>query len=372
MPHEAVLSGNIPSDGVLDILREIEARRISGRLTFSSISADGSMEAGEVELIAGQIALDQDPLPDGTDPVERLLALRAGTFTVHQCLPALPISQGDERIKHGSLGVHIPADLMNYCEQSGLTGTLRLDRDSEHVELVYEAGELLAIRLDGRDDADVSHAFGWNEGSFRIEVNDKARGLVPDVTESDSSEPPTAREPTTQFVRPKRDDTGQFLRVLEVALSTIVESRERARPSTGPAPARAPVKSVRPRPQAPQGRQGPQAVATPSPKREREPTVRVVYLKPDDPTTAVRPKASHEQEITTGDKARETPVQHEEPSPRAKKKAEAHCSKSNESQTTSSKEVEAPMASTALAWTLTVATLAALFIGLLDRLSWPR
>ncbi len=350
MPHEAVLSGNIPSDGVLDVLREIETRRISGRLTFSSVSADGAKEAGEVELIAGQIALDQDPLPDGTDPVERFLALRTGTFSVRQCLPILPISQGDEFIKRGSLGVHVPADLMNYCEQCGLTGTLCLDRDGERIELVYEAGQLLAIRVDGREDADVSHAFGWNEGSFRIEVNDKARGLVPEVAESGDSEPPAAREPTTQFVRSRRDDTGrQFLKVLEVALSTIVESRERARPSAGPAPARAPVKSVRPSP----------AIITPAPpKREREPTVRVVYLKPDDPTTAVRPKTKR----------------HEEPTPHAKKKAESLASESTKSEPTKSAPttIESPMMGAALTWTLTVITLTALFIGLLDRLSWPR
>src|SRR5690606_30035970 len=89
-----------------------------------------------------------------------------------------------------------------------------------------------------------------------------------------------AREPTTQYVRPRNpEDTGKHLmKVLEVALTTIVDQSERARPSTRTSPIRSAGKSVRPRPATMP------AITTP---RRREPTVRVVYLKPDDPTTAV-------------------------------------------------------------------------------------
>ena len=123
MAIEPAMSGEIPPDGVLEILREIEEQRITGRLRFTARSADGSTQTGEVEL-------------------------------------------------------------------------------------VYEHGQLLAIRVDGRDDGDLSHAFGWNDGTFRIAVNAKARTLVPQLVEEDDD--PAAREPTTQFVRPRtvRDDTG--------------------------------------------------------------------------------------------------------------------------------------------------------------------
>ena len=293
MAIEPAMSGEIPPDGVLEILREIEEQRITGRLRFTARSADGSTQTGEVELVAGQLALDQDALPDGTDPVERLLALRSGHFVVHPRLPALPISQGDDLSRSGSLAVHVPADLMNYCEQSGLTGTLVLARERERVELVYEHGQLLAIRVDGRDDGDLSHAFGWNDGTFRIAVNAKARTLVPQLVEED--EDPTAREPTTQFVRPRtaRDDTGrQFLKVLEVALTDIVAKREQARPRAAPLGAGASPPSVRPRPLS---------LAAPSAgARKREPTVRVVYLKPDDPTTAFVPPDSRTRHAAAG------------------------------------------------------------------------
>jgi hypothetical protein len=128
MPIEPAMSGEIPPDGVLDILREIENCRVTGRLRFTSTNDSGQSQTGEVELIAGQIALDQDPLPDGSDPVERLLAMRRGHFVVHQRLPLLPISQGDDRVRSGSLAVHVPADLMNYCEQAGRRARLRARR----------------------------------------------------------------------------------------------------------------------------------------------------------------------------------------------------------------------------------------------------
>lgn len=351
MPTEAILSGTISADGVLEVLRDIEARRITGCIVFTGPSSDDSMETGEVELYAGQIALDQDPLPDGSDPVERLLALRAGTFTVHQRLPPLAISQGDERTRYGSLEVHVPADLMNYCEQGGLTGTLCLLRNDERVELVYEAGELLAIRVDGEEDADVSHAFGWNEGSFRIEVNDAARGLVPNANEPEDSEPPLAREPTMQFVKPRREDTGQFIKVVEVALATIVESRERARPSSKPGTARSSTKSVRPK-------QQPAVVASRS-KKEREPTVRVVYLKPDDPTTAVRPR---ENDGSVPPKPAIAP---------SRERATSEALSTTKQASVPTREPDRPMEHAAFAWTLTVMTLAVLFVGLLERLSWP-
>jgi hypothetical protein len=263
------MSGVIPIGGVLDILRDIEGRRITGRIRFTTASG----ESGEIDLIGGQIALDQEPRPDGSDPVEALLALRGGNYVVEQRLPPLPISAGDDGHRTGSLAVHVPADLMNYCEQAGLTGTLKLMNEGELVELVYESGELLAIRIDGREGADLSHVFAWEDGRFEIRVGRDVRSLVPQsvAPPPDAEEDRTAREPTTQFVRPKSaESTGKhFLKVFEVALTDIVATREKARPATRTSPPRAPIASVRP-------------PALSSPKRKREPTVRIVYLAGDD------------------------------------------------------------------------------------------
>lgn len=271
---EPSLSGEIPLDGMIEVLRDIEAKRITGRLRYTS-----GGESGEVELVSGQLALDQDTLPDGSDPVERLLALRAGIFVVHQRLPALAVSQGDDELKKGSLAVHAPSDLMTYCETAGLTGTLKLVREGRIVEMVYEAGELLAIRVDGRESADLSHVFSWEDGRFEIRVGRDVRSLVPEMhASSPAEEDPADREPTTQFVRPRAEDTGKhFLKVVEVALTDIVEHRAKA-PHKGKGQTVAPpARTARPRPPT---------FKAPAPKKPREPTVRIVFVTADDDAAA--------------------------------------------------------------------------------------
>jgi hypothetical protein len=298
MLNEPALAGEVPVGGMLDVLREVEKRRITGRLRFISENEQRQKETGEVELIGGQIALDQEPLPDGSDPVERLLALRRGHYAVHQRLPNLPVSKGDEHKRTGSLRVHVAADLMNYCEQSGLTGTLVLVHGPDKVEIVYEYGELLAIRVDGEPHDDLSHVFGWDDGRFVIEVNAAARARVPSV-EVSVDEEGLPLEPTGQFVRPRLNETGEhFLHVFEVALTDIVAKREKARPSSRPRPASELAQSVRPRMPA----------MHEPPPRKREPTVRVVYLKADDPSTAVVPSDVRTRHVGGGlerDTARE-------------------------------------------------------------------
>lgn len=267
---EPAMSGEIPDGGMLDVLREIETRRITGRLLFST-----GGQTGDVQVIAGQIALDQDAMPDGTDPVEVVLKARKGHYAVHQRLPTLPISQGDDDHRNGSLAVHVPADLMNYCEQSGVTGTLKLLREGKQAELVYDAGELLAIRLDGKEDADLSDVFAWDEGSFDIAVGKDVEALVPPSLRAHEPEDRSEREPTTQFVRPRSDDTGKsFLKVFEVALTDVVATRERVRPKSRTSPPRAPAPSIRPPAAMPK--------IQPPKRRNREHTVRIAYIAGDD------------------------------------------------------------------------------------------
>ena len=297
------MSGEVPLEGMLDVLRQIEERRISGRLRFTAKNEKGQGETGEVELVAGQLALSQDPLPDGTDPVERLLVLRGGIFVVHQRLPPLAVSQGDEQNKRGSLAVHAPSDLMTYCEGAGLTGTLRLINSGSLVDMIYEAGELLGIRVDGHENADLSHVFSWEDGRFEIGVGRDVRSLMPGAPPED----PSDREPTTQFVRPGVNDTGQhFLKVLEIALTDIVDSRERAQHKGRGQQSSVPKPSVRPRP------------PTLAPPRERKPrrdaTVRVVILGNDDDAAARvidqtlgRGKPSRAQEPAMAKKPNESP-----------------------------------------------------------------
>jgi hypothetical protein len=302
MASEPVLSGEIPQGGVLDILREIEGRRITGKIRFVV-----GAETGEVELVAGQIAMDQDPLPNGADPVEALLAARGGIYAVHAVLPQLPVSQGNDHERRGSLAVHVPADLMTYCEHAGLTGVLEMRNEGRVVEVLYEAGEMLGIRLDGREEANLDQVFAWDQGAFRIlaRTQDDVRSrLPPPMVASEPPPPPepddpSEREPTVRYARAlpqvpdggatsryakvdangrAREDTGRnFLRVIEMALTDVVSVREKARASVRSAPPPKARPSVRP---------------PARPARQKDTTVRIVWVGGEPSVEHVVPEAA--------------------------------------------------------------------------------
>lgn len=267
MSGTPVLRGSIPNDGIVAKLAEVEELRVSGVLTFR----DGDVE-GEVRLVGGQIAADQPSLPDGSDPVELLLEMRQGRFEVFQKLPPLAVSRGDDLVRTGSLDVHVPADLMNYCEHSGLTGVLILSSDGKSAEVVYDKGELGSIKLDGADE--LHQVFGWEEGTFRIE----ARTSEEVEAELTPEEVPAVR------ASDRPDSTSKhFLKVVEVTLSDILREREEHRPPTRTAP---PLPAMEPHKH--------ETLPPPTKKEPRnDQTVRVIYLgaaaRRTEPEPAAKP-----------------------------------------------------------------------------------
>jgi hypothetical protein len=299
------------------LLRTVEEQRVSGALRFEE-----SGRWREVALLAGNLV---EPAPGSSDDdaLESLLGAQQGRYEVLSRLPPLPVSQGDARVRTGSLAVHVPADLMGWCERAGLSGTLTFLRDGEQAEARYERGELVEIQLAGASEGDLGAVFAWDEGTFRIEADavddvpggDASRDAVArDTTatwpaetraeddagsassaqatvtqhESDSKSPPAARrgrgrdEATVPIARaPRRDDTGQrFLRVVETTLGAIVDQAEKQR---------APSRSSPPQPQ-PTLR--PPSVPPP-PRSPREATVRIVYLSGEiAPLEDARPRAA--------------------------------------------------------------------------------
>ena len=263
MTH-ALYKGEIPDDGIVSRLSEIEGYRTTGVLRFQ----DGDVK-GEVALVQGQISADQPETDDGSDAVETLLELRRGTFELVQQLPALPVSKGNASYREGSLEVHVPADLMNYCERAGLTGVLVIRDEDRVAEIAYSKGELSGIRLDKLEE--LHEVFGWEEGTFRIEV----RGEAPDF-EAELSDPPPATDPS-ELPGPAADvdATGKhFLRVVEVTLAEIVKEREQRRPATRTSPPLPPMSGPKKHPTLRPGAEP----AKPPRKERKDQTVRVIYL----------------------------------------------------------------------------------------------
>lgn len=278
--EKSVLSGSIPADGIVARLLEIESLRTTGVLAFE----DGGTK-GEVALVLGQISADQKERDDGEDPVEVLLALTQGRYHVFQRLPPLPVSKGDKTRKEGSLEVHVPADLMNYCERAGLTGMLTLEQDGARAEIGYDGGELDTIRLDNLDD--LHEVFGWEEGHFVVETfAAKPEFEEPDeLLEDDEDEAADAEADEGEDALPKKsskpprpDTTGQqFLRVVEVTLAEVMKEREERRPPTRTSP---------PLPDMPKPKQHGTLPPPKKKKPRKDPTVRVIYLGADTKVAA--------------------------------------------------------------------------------------
>lgn len=263
MARPPILRGTLREGGAIELLRELETKRITGELRFESDD-----EAGLIVFYGGEIALEQELRGDGRDPVDVFLELKEGTYEIRPRLPALPVSKGDDYVKTGSLAVHVPADLMSYCERGGLTGRLELSHEGRRAEAIYDAGELLAIELDGRGDVELSEVFAWEQGRFRIELDPSAPARFREA-EAEEAE-------TTEYVAvPKRrEDTSQFLRVVEMALVDVLERSEKARSPTRTSPPMPPPPKARPRPPA----------VPPPPRRKDEHTVRLIYLTGDPPS----------------------------------------------------------------------------------------
>ncbi len=254
MSSPPVMSGTIPSDGPAAVLRSIELRATSGVLRFSGPRGAG----GEIALRRGEVVEDDDA---SRSTLERFLDLGAGRFEVIQRLPPLPITRGDEDAREGRLGVHAVVDLLQYCDAAGLTGALFVTSEDRHADFLYDAGELVAVRVFGDSDADVQTALGWEEGNFRIE----AWTSMPALPQPSAEEPIELEDLGAVAVDA---DSEQLLKVVEVTLSSLLEERA-TRPPPVPEPARARADTRPPRSDA---------------------TVRVIYLGP--PGAARRTKTS--------------------------------------------------------------------------------
>jgi hypothetical protein len=333
MAGDVVLVGEIPAEGVGALLRTLEERRVSGALRFE---AQGAWH--EVALLAGSLVEPASGSSDD-DALESLLGAQGGRYEVVARLPPLPVSQGDARVRTGSLAVHVPADLMAWCERGGLTGRLTFLREGEQAEARYERGELVEIQLAGASEGELSAVFAWDEGTFRVEADvpdgadpgdaslgppapvadasdarsevspeapggraDAAQEPVPASTADADAMPAHRRgrardEATVPIARAaRRDDTGQrFLRVVETTLGAIVDQAEKQRaPSRSSPPL--PMPTLRP-PSVP-----------PPPRAPREATVRIVYLTGEvAPLEDARPSSPGRSQARAAEPSRRAP-----------------------------------------------------------------
>ena len=153
-----------------------------------------------------------------------------------------------------SLFHHVPASTAALRGAAAWFGVLVLTRASRRAEVLYDRGDIVAIRLDGEATADLHDVFEWSDGTFRV----VARQDVPEVSDEDAD--------TAEWVRPSKvpegegegEDTGRqrLLRVVEVALSSVAFEAAKRRPQTTSLPPQEKTRaSTFPPPQASRGKE---------------------------------------------------------------------------------------------------------------------
>ncbi len=183
---------------------------------LEELASTGVIRYSQGEL-SGEVIVERGSLVDNEAALE-LLALRGGEYTIQQRLPSIPVSRGTDHERSGSLAVHPPTDVMEYCEHVGLTGVVCFARDALNAEVVYASGDLAGIQLNGVDD--LHEIFSWEHGMFRVETRDE---LPEYVTLLD--------DPSDDF--PMYDDSGMYQRLEELAVDDILRERKERRPDTG-------------------------------------------------------------------------------------------------------------------------------------------
>lgn len=143
----------------------------------------------------------------GKTALEGMRALRGGTYEVGQKLPDLDGSLGGAAECRGELGDITMARIMRLCEDQALSCTITIVSEFDRAEVIYRAGEIVGVLLNGKanEDAIVDIA-RYERGRFRI--------TSPPLPHDIAGWPSVSREPTAPFTvehltgRPRAQSAG--------------------------------------------------------------------------------------------------------------------------------------------------------------------
>lgn len=163
-PREPVATnGDLAKTSPETVLQFCEAQRFTGTLAFEAPTGRGVLP-----VLAGVPEIPSDP-SELSKALDLFASLTEGTYTLAQLLPplegtrtegALGLSGALERVRMG--------DVLRYCEDVGLTGSVTVRRGAEAYRVRYTRGELSSVTLDGGTEPDLYALFKWREGSFEL------------------------------------------------------------------------------------------------------------------------------------------------------------------------------------------------------------
>lgn len=183
------LDGSLCDTPLEKLLRSCRDYLITGTVRITTQFSDGV-----IELRAGMV--DSARLGDdleGEAAVRRMKRLSEGMYELTQRLPDLDGTLGDAATCEGDLATTKLVEIMRLCEDQALSCTITIISDFDRGEIIYKAGEIAGVTLNGRrDDEDaIVQIVEFRRGRFRIEA--------PALPDEIDGWPATSKDPTTPF-----------------------------------------------------------------------------------------------------------------------------------------------------------------------------
>jgi hypothetical protein len=165
-PSRNRFEGNLAVTEFQRVLDECHRKLITGTIQIHSGDWNGT-----VELRAGTMMnADFGGLFD-QDALEVLKDLDVGTFEVVQRLPDPEGQLASAAACHGDLAVTPLITLMRYCEEHALSCSIDIFSDELRGTLVYEAGDLRSVSINGEPDEDrIVELTDLDHGRFDVTV----------------------------------------------------------------------------------------------------------------------------------------------------------------------------------------------------------
>lgn len=240
-------SADVPAGGMDDVLAWCASSRFTGVLTLSDAVAEVSLP-----LRGGVLDVDLDPALPAV--AARVLCAREGRYTLTEALPPLEGASSSHPLRReGSLGPATFADLLRWCEDVALTGTVHLSvpRPSSRTHVfTFDRGALASVELESWSEHDLGAVFALAEGRFVVRMTSRFGATTPSLLPM-----------VDERGRARRED----LRAVRLGLESLLERRDAAssgrwrRPVSAragasqtlsiPAPPRVPLDLVRPEPE---------------------------------------------------------------------------------------------------------------------------
>lgn len=239
--NEIPASGAVPARGMAAVLDWCATQRFTGVLTHED---EGAQTV--IPLRAGMV--DANVSSDLETAYLRLRDATRGTYALTEALPPLESASSDHPLRReGSLGPATLADLLRWCEDVALSGTVHLsvDRPTPRTHVFrYDRGELGAIELEAWSQDDLGPVFALDHGRFVVRMRSRYGVATP------------SHAPPADDARARLD----ALRAVRHGLEDLLSRRDAAssgrwrRASVRPPPASIPPPPAVPRDLAPRAK----------------------------------------------------------------------------------------------------------------------